>query len=246
MVYTAVFGDNALLMPQRFFAGVDFICFTEKPRKVKGWQFRIVPPPCGPDNVRNNRYYKLQPHLHVPGYDHSIYIDGNFIVTDLPADRFSSLLEKADMLVFDHGQTATDARSCVYQEYDALMKRAKEGTAPDDPQVMEAQIAYIKSEGYPADNGLLSGAVLIRKHNQPLVKKAMDMWWDMVKHRSRRDQLSFNFVAWKTGLVFAYLEGDIRRGNKWFYHAGKGDKHLWYIFLKYRIRKWLKRVTFFN
>ena len=36
------------------------------------------------------------------------------------------------------------------------------------------------------------------------------MWWSEIKYGSKRDQLSFDYIAWKSGLDFVYLPGDGR------------------------------------
>jgi hypothetical protein len=33
-------------------------------------------------------------------------------------------------------------------------------------------------------------------------------WWDELSKKSKRDQLSFNYVAWKQQLQFRYVDGD--------------------------------------
>jgi hypothetical protein len=53
----------------------------------------------------------------------------------------------------------------------------------------------------------------------------MEDWWTEIKYNSKRDQLSFNYCAWKNGLKFNYMDGD-SRDNEYFYrsidaHIGK-------------------------
>lgn len=239
IVYTAAFGDHITVMPQKKFEGVDFICFTDVPRKVKGWEMRMVKPEFANDNTRNNRYYKILPHRFFGEYKKSIYIDSNFIVMDLPADHFTSQLEITPMLTFDHSQTKADPRDCVYEEHEALMHLYKAEKVKDDPAQMQKHIEFLKEQNYPSHNGLIVGSVLIRNHHHPKVSETMEAWWQMVLTMSKRDQLSFNYVAWKTGLPFGYLSGDSRRGNPYFYHAGKNDKYVVYSVLKYKLRKLL-------
>lgn len=81
---------------------------------------------------------------------------------------------------------------------------------------MDKQIEIIKEANYPPENGLISAAVLIRKHNDSTVIKVMEDWWYFVKNYSKRDQLSFNFVAWKHNFKYDILKGDIREGNEYF------------------------------
>ena len=38
----------------------------------------------------------------------------------------------------------------------------------------------------------------------------MEKWWEELKYGSKRDQLSFDYAAWKTQLKFNYFNGDIR------------------------------------
>ena len=120
VVYTAIFGKYDGLIPQPEYTDVEYVCITDQEYKSKNWDVRKVTPQFGGDHTRNNRYYKIRPHLHFPDYDVSIYIDGNFVLNRNPHDLLSNL-EGTNMLVFDHNQTTTDARDCVYKEYDALI-----------------------------------------------------------------------------------------------------------------------------
>ena len=38
----------------------------------------------------------------------------------------------------------------------------------------------------------------------------MEAWWDEIKYGSKRDQLSFNYAAWKTETEFNWINQDIR------------------------------------
>jgi hypothetical protein len=71
------------------------------------------------------------------------------------------------------------------------------------------------SHGYPKGNGLLSSGLLYRRHNDYEVIKVMEDWWSEIKYGSRRDQLSFNYSAWKNDFDFEYIHDDVRH-NKYF------------------------------
>ena len=43
----------------------------------------------------------------------------------------------------------------------------------------------------------------------------METHWDELKYNSKREQLSFNYIAWKTNLKFSYIQGD-SRDNDYF------------------------------
>ena len=72
-----------------------------------------------------------------------------------------------------------------------------------------------KNDGYPSKNGLTRNTILIRKHNEPDVVETMEKWWEEVKYGSKRDQLSFNYSAWKTNYNFTHIQEDID-DNSWF------------------------------
>ena len=78
---------------------------------------------------------------------------------------------------------------------------------------------------YPGNAGLITGMVILRRHNESDCIKVMEDWWTEIKYNSKRDQLSFNYCAWKNDLKFNYIDGD-SRNNEYFIrdtapHKGK-------------------------
>ena len=61
-------------------------------------------------------------------------------------------------------------------------------------------------EGFPANYGLVDTAVLLRRHT-PKVEEFCRLWWQQLQIGSRRDQLSFTYCAWKSGLKYRLLPG---------------------------------------
>ena len=88
---------------------------------------------------------------------------------------------------------------------------------------MHNQVSKYLKEGYPQNNGLATNPILLRKHNDINVIKTMEDWWLEIKHNSRRDQLSFNYIAWKNNFNFEYLKGDSRK-NEYFLQTGRHKK----------------------
>ncbi len=241
-IYTAIFGEREKLYPQNFIKGVDFICFSDRPHKTKGWKVIVVEDKFKKDHVRNNRYCKMLPHLYLPEYEYSIYIDGNFVVINSPLSIINTM-GNVNMLVFDHNKTKTDARNCIYKEFEAIVKLYQQkGVLKDEISLMKSQIDFIKSKGYPENNGLIKGGVLIRKHNEPDVIAAMERWWYFIENFSKRDQLSFNYVAWECNFKFDMLPGDIRKANPWFYMINRSNKNYKFSVFKEKIRKFLRRL----
>ena len=124
--------------------------------------------------------------------------------------------------MFDHNQTIIDARNCIYEEYDAIMKLGQKngGNYKDSPEIMYNQIKRYLNEGYPKNNGLATNPIILRNHNDSEVIKLMEDWWIEIKYGSRRDQLSFDYVVWKNNFKYKFLRGDSRK-NQYFLQTGK-------------------------
>ena len=85
---------------------------------------------------------------------------------------------------------------------------------------MYTQVKRYLDEGYPQHNGLATNPIILRNHNDSEVINVMEDWWTEIKYGSRRDQLSFDYIAWKNDFNFVYLQGD-SRNNEYFVQTGK-------------------------
>ena len=240
-VYTAIFGTKAGLINQPKFLDVDYVCFTDNESlKSKLWNVRLVKGQIDGDHTRNNRYYKINPHKVFPEYDISIYVDGNFLIIGDVVSLVKSSLKDHDMSCFDHSQTTSDKRDCIYDEYEAILKMGQEkGDYKDDTDIMLKQISKLKDDAYPKNNGLIVGGVLIRRHHEPKVVGTMNDWWQILLKGSKRDQLSFNYVAWKNNFQYKLLNGDARYGNPWFRILGSNRRNYTGKLIKYRLLTFL-------
>ena len=82
-------------------------------------------------------------------------------------------------------------RDCIYQEANAVVSWKK-----DEPKIVYEQIGKYAKEKFPHHAGLIQTGLIIRRRNKEL-DDFMDAWWAEVEKHSKRDQLSFNYVAWK-------------------------------------------------
>tara|TARA_R110000764_G_scaffold24182_6_gene58517 strand:- start:578 stop:1258 length:681 start_codon:yes stop_codon:yes gene_type:complete len=217
-VYTSIFGgyDN-LHENQQIIDGVDYICFTDMDIKSDTWKI-IKSTPIYSDPNRNAKKYKILPHRYLSEYDCSLWVDGNILIRK----DFTPLVDKHSYQVFDHNQTRLDPRDCIYKEYNAIMQLGQQngGSYKDNPQLMYNQIKRYQDEGYPENNGLATNPIILRNHNEKNVIRTMEAWWDEIKHNSRRDQLSFDYIMWKEKYTYQFLEGD-SRDNEYFLQTGK-------------------------
>jgi len=218
VVYTAIFGGYDELVDDQFqMDGVDYICFTDGDIESKTWEV-VNCTPIYNDPNRNAKKYKVLPHRYLKDYDYSVWIDGNILVVDDIRD----LVKNHKYQVFDHNQTLLDPRDCIYKEYDAIMRLGKQngGNYKDNPALMYNQVKRYLDEGYPHNNRLATNPIIFRHHHDSQVIKVMEDWWTEIKYGSRRDQLSFDYVAWKNKFEYRFLEGDSRK-NKHFVQTGK-------------------------
>jgi len=217
-VYTSIFGGYDELHDNQYkMDGVDYLCFTDSDIQSDTWDV-IKSIPIYDDPNRNAKKYKVLPHRYLSEYDYSVWIDGNILVVNDIRD----LVTQHNYQVFDHNQTILDPRNCIYQEYDAIIRLGQQngGNFKDNPQLMYTQVQRYANEGYPQNNGLATNPIILRNHNDSDVIKTMEDWWTEIKYNSRRDQLSFNYIAWKNKFNFVYLEGDSRK-NDYFIQTGK-------------------------
>ncbi|HEU0199643.1 MAG TPA: glycosyltransferase domain-containing protein [Burkholderiaceae bacterium] len=191
VVYTAVAAGYDVLQPVgHSVAGVDYVCFTE-PNIVPppGWMHRPLPRMDLPPQSQN-RYAKFHPHLLFPEYEASVYVDGNIeIVGDLQvlAER---ALARAQIAFYDH-----PVRTDPYAE---AIECAKVGF--DWSGSIRHQVRRYRTEGFAGDAGLFEANVIVRRHNETPVVRAMERWWQEWEHGVKRDQLSLMYVLWKERL----------------------------------------------
>ena len=213
VIYTAIIGNYDDLEEPKFIPeGYDFICFTDqdikKPNSV--WEIKKVLP-LYEDNTRTARKYKILPHRFLPEYDLSIWVDGNELIVGDVNELQLKYLKNKNMAVYNH-MSCWDRRNCVYDEARAIfdLGNRDNNNWKDNPEIIKKQIdKYVKQE-YPSNNGLIVSGVMFRNHNKPEIIKCMEYWWKELKQGSKRDQLSFDYSAWKTNTPFNWINQDIR------------------------------------
>ncbi len=213
VIYTAIIGNYDDLEEPKFIPkGYDFICFTdqniEKPNSI--WNIKKVLP-LYKDNTRTARKYKILPHRFLPEYDLSIWVDGNELVVGDVNELQLKHLENKNMAVYNH-MSCWDKRNCVYDEARAIFDLGNRDSNnwKDNPEIIKTQMDKYIKEKYPPNNGLIVSGVMFRRHNEPDIVKCMEYWWEELKNGSKRDQLSFDYSAWKTNTSFNWINQDIR------------------------------------
>ena len=233
VVYTSVFGcseeNNYHLHEPEVIDGWDYVCFTDnKNFKSDVWDIRIVKPLYN-HGARSAKRYKLKPHIYLSEYDVSVWVDIEVKIKKSITELVDSYLKNSNLAVLNHelcGRTVSgnlNVRKCIYEEakfIEWLGNNNPKKTFKDDMNIINSQIKKYKKENYPENNGLARTTVLFRRHNEDDVIKTNNDWWEEMKYGSKRDQLSFNYVAWKNELNFNYIQEDID-DNEYFGYMKK-------------------------
>ena len=215
ILYTTIFGGYDDVTKPNLPTDWDWKCFSEE-NSI----------PIYTDNTRNAKKFKVLPHRYLQDYEYSIFIDGNMYVVGNIDELIEKYLSDSNIAFFDHNKNRMDPRDCIYDEYNAIMNLGKNDpnqNFKDNPQVMYDQVKRYQDEGYPSHNGLITGMVILRRHNEKDCIRVMEDWWTEIKYGSKRDQLSFNYVAWKNNTKFNYMDGD-SRNNEYFTRDTKPHK----------------------
>ena len=188
-IYTAFTGDyDTLKEPEVIDENCDYICFTDNPNLESDTWKIIQMEETTLDNNRKAKQYKLLPHKYLKDYKYSFWLDGTFrIKGSIREYIYKNIRASSPMLCVVHTE-----RDCVYEEYEASK------IIPRYPRsVMEEQVNYYKSQGFPEKYGLGVMGAIFRKHNDSAVIKVMEDWWDENVRFTNQDQLSFAYVCWK-------------------------------------------------
>ena len=213
-LYTAIADGYDTLKPQPAdsLGGIEQVAFLDKATAgsyeshSRGWRVDAMPPFEG-DPHRAARFPKINAHLVLPDSDYSLWVDASIgIVSPFPLERLVDLfLQDCDICLFRHY-----ARNSIQEEAEAC-----KAYGLDRAEVIDAQMARYRADGFPDDAGLIEAPVILRRHTEA-IRRLNESWWGEVVRGSRRDQLSFNYVAWKLGLRYATFPLSLATGNGLF------------------------------
>ncbi len=217
-VYTCITGEyDNLREIKNIENGIDYYCFTNN-KKLKSNTWNIV---YIEDNSLSNvilaRKIKILGHpLINENYDILLWMDAAVEFKKNINDFIDKYLDKKDNFVcFKHGE-----RISILEEMDACLRFRKEKV-----EVVENLKKFYENENYNYDNGLVESTVLIKRPKNKKVVETMNLWFDMVKNYTKRDQLSFNYCLFKTHLKVKWINEKVFN-NDWFkWHEHLSDNY---------------------
>ena len=213
-VYTAIFGqyDRLHELPDGIGADADFICFTDdETLACPGWEVRAERPRY-PHPRMAAKEYKTLPHVVLPEYEETAWIDGSFRIGHAAfAREIFSYLQPAGMALFLHPD-----RGCIYDEAEV-----SRGMPKYAGQNLQGQVSHYRAQGYPEKNGLFACGVIARRRDDPAIRHLSELWMLENLRFIYHDQLSLPFLVWKLGLSPAVFRMHLwqSRWGSWEIHA---------------------------
>ena len=192
-VYTALTGGyDTLRQPESERDGVDYFCFSNDIREERIGAWRIRPIPFeDSDPVRVSRFPKLNPHLVLPEYEASLYVDANVLVTaELDAATDRVLASGTLCAMVPHPD-----RKGTFEEGLFVLRHSM-----GEPFKVYRQMRSLIQTGFRDDAGLFVCSVIFRRHLDPKVIAFSEAWWRGFQAGAKRDQLSVMPALAEAGL----------------------------------------------
>lgn len=215
VIYTAVTGGYDDFKHHFNDEQFDYICFTD-------YNFTgIVPSPwchvrLPPSKLNNKdlaRYCKLNPHLLLPNYEYSVWVDGNITIKREIHSYVQSILANHQVASYDHwwrDQTEQEFFVCAKQGFDYAWK-------------LRSQYSRYKKDGYYSV-GFYENNVLFRNHMSKDLINMQNIWWNEYLRGGKRDQYSFTYSAFKSNVKIHSLGVHDPRILKIFFDYSEHDK----------------------
>ena len=209
VVYTVLTGGyDRLQQPRVSPPGWDFVCFTDGPAGRDGvWELRPIPYQDTP--VMMARWAKLHPHLLLPEYEFSVFMDANlrieeadfYTILEEARDGNSALLKLPWAVFAPYAALSHPERDCVWEELRYCYLKDKLRT-----RFAIRWHRYLRQMAMPRHAGLAETNVLVRVHHQPDVVALDQRWWELIQlSGGSRDQLAFTPALVQLGLNPALL-----------------------------------------
>lgn len=242
VIYTCIIGayDN-LLQPEVIDESFDYILFVKRGMKTRQkigvWQVRELEIE-GEDNTILSRYPKMLPHVVLPEYDYSLWMDGNISISSM--DFYNAINRKIEQGSVYSGVKHPN-KDCVYMDIEGCVHVKRDKTI----NIYRA-LRFLLSVDFPAHYGMYENNIILRRHDSEKVQRFGTMWWSLYQKYPRRDQFTAPYCLRESGLGFDYLlpEGECAQTSEWLSYREhiverKSFMRYWYDYFSCRLRTYL-------
>ena len=219
VIYTALFGKYDYIKSINKEYGYDYIMFTDQniSNITTNWTILSIDKNINYSKkfevMKIQRFYKTHPHIFFKDYDLSIYIDGTIAIKGSLDEFLLRILSKnKSIYTLEHPE-----RISIDNEFGAVLFFQRDS---------KENIDFVKKrynrEEFPDNIGLSENCLIVRKHNDIKCINFMNQWFYEINHYSYRDQLSFNYILWKTNIsIVKYISK-----NYMFEYFEQNPRHL--------------------
>lgn len=208
-VYTAIFNNYDLLQPPAIVENdvIDYYCFTNDMRYIPWpWKAVFTKDSDFESTKVASCFLKILGHSLLAKYETTIWIDGNIILRKKLYPLTLSLMQKNYLCVNNHR-----SRDCIYKESEECINQGK----VDSVRAMRQMEKY-RNLNFPTHFGLSETTIVFRDNKCSEVRDFQKVWWSEFMEGGHRDQLSFDFARWKTGIQVKEVGFDYR-DSEYFY-----------------------------
>lgn len=216
IVYTSIFGNyDPLIEPLYESENCEYWAITDQEipqgSMWKKFDTKNIPGFDDMDGYHKSKFCKMFPQILFPENEYSVWVDGNVqIVADLYplVDR---LKDSCFIATFQN-----PFHDCIYTE---MNYNICENNVSIDALIN--QINIYRAEGFPKHFGMREMTIIVRKHNNQECIDMMNLWWNQVNQYTMRDQISFPYIIWKSGMKMDDVQ---LLGTSWKW----SPRFLWY------------------
>ncbi len=184
VLFSCLFGDYDFLykFPKEQLGWTKVLYTNNKDLKSDDWDIEYVE--SDSDKLMSRKFKILNMFSE---YDQSLYIDSTFV----PIRKLDSFVSpfKSGVALNKHPRA-----KCAYQEAETVKQKKL-----DNIDVVNKQIERYRLEGFPENAGLWRCGIMVRNPGDTL--NLNNIWWNEVSNNSWRDQISFPYACWKSGIT---------------------------------------------
>ena len=197
VIYTCLTGNyDTLKQPLVVDEDFDYICFSNDMVSNSDGIWKIIKIPFhDEDKLIESRFVKMQPHEVLQDYEYSVWIDANIQITkDSFYIRIKELINNGCLI----GQVnhSFPFRDCIYEEISACIGKGRISLCNG-----LRQFRKLKKQKYPKHFGLYENNLLLRKHNDKIVVRISNSWWQSFLCGAKRDQFSLMPIYWRENFI---------------------------------------------
>lgn len=219
-IYSAIFGDkDEIKKPLNYEKddNIDYFLITDN-ENSNSYNYQIIfKKPIYDDITKNARFYKINGLEIFKSYDYVIWHDANIQMIHNKILNITKFAQFKGLAFFRHSE-----RNCIYDEAIKCIELEK-----DYPFKILKQVYSYYNAGIKNEIGLYATGLIV-KNNELIYEDFINLWWQEIKLKSRRDQISLPYFLNKFNMIPGVIDGCVRENIYSVFHK---HKHVNYCFL---------------